>query len=145
MMPSLGWGCKAQVQLLAKWRWETGNSVKLLRKTEEQWLSSGPIHNVLLCGLSSFQPNSSSSSLGKVSRKKVTVLLDFVQITSTPPPPSPLPTIWTTYTSFFGRQCAKQIGPGYPLPSPSPNWPNIQFVKRTATFFVKPNNIVSKY
>ena len=38
------------------------------------------------------------STWGKVSWKKVAVLLDFVQITS------PLPLIWTTCTTFFARQ-----------------------------------------
>ena len=54
--------------------------------------------------------------LGKVSRKKVTVLLDFVQITSTPP----LTLILTTCTTFFERQCAKKFGQGSPHPQIDP-------------------------
>ena len=80
--------------------------------------------------------------------EKVAVLLNFVQITSTPP------LIWTTCTTFFEHQCAQKFGQGSPLPSPSPNWPNIyslwkvdkEFgqgphpphldkIQRTATFF----------
>ena len=34
-------------------------------------------------------------------RKKVAVLLDFVQIS---PPPPPLPPIWTTCTTFFNAK-----------------------------------------
>ena len=66
------------------------------------------------------QPGPDKINYGKVSRKKVAVLLDFVQITSTPHP-----LIWTTCTTFFERQCAKKFGQGSPPPSPSPNWPNI--------------------
>ena len=41
-----------------------------------------------------------TSNLREGLPKKVAVLLDFVQITSTPTP-SPLPLIWTTCTTFF--------------------------------------------
>ena len=42
---------------------------------------------------------------GRLHEKKVAVLLDFVQITLTPP----LPLIWTTCTIFFERLCAKKF------------------------------------
>ena len=85
-----------------------------------------------------------SSLIGKISRKKLAVLLDFVQITS------PLPSIWTTCTTFFNL--------GRYLPIPIPELTNYTvcekwtknlgralhpFIwtksKRTATFFVKPS------
>ena len=52
--------------------------------------------------------------LGTDSWKKVAVLLDFVQITSTtlPPPPPNLDNLY----HFFERQCAKKFGQGSPLP-----------------------------
>ena len=44
--------------------------------------------------------------------KKVAVLLDFVQITSTP-----LPLIWITCTTFFfNANVSKNLGRGLPLP-----------------------------
>ena len=52
---------------------------------------------------------SRNTQLGKVSRKKVAVLLNFVQITSTPPPPN-LDNLYY----FFERQCAKKFGQGSP-------------------------------
>ena len=64
--------------------------------------------------------------LGKVSRKKVAVLLDFVQITLTPPP---LPLIWTTCTTFLNANVPKKFGQGSPPPL---IWTES---KRTATFF----------
>ena len=62
-------------------------------------------------------PNTKSGpGLGRVSRKKVAVLLDFVQITSNPPLP-PLPPIWTTCTTFFyNANVPKKLGRGLPLP-----------------------------
>ena len=50
-------------------------------------------------GSTRFKIKQHRSLLGMVSRKKVAVLLDFVQITS-----PPLPPIWTTCTTFFERQ-----------------------------------------
>ena len=55
------------------------------------------------------------SYLGKASRKKVAVLLDFVQITSTPP-------IWTTCTTFFANM-PTNLGRGLPLPLPPQIYP----------------------
>ena len=53
---------------------------------------------------------STNEYIGKVSRKYLAVLLDFVQITLT------LPLIWTTCTTFFERQCAKKLAMGLPVP-----------------------------
>ena len=92
--------------------------------------------------------------LGKASRKRVAVLLDFVQITSTPPPPN----LDNLYHFFWTPMCQKiwaGVSPSLPIPKLTQY---IQFVKsgqkiwagpsppliwtkskRTATFFGKPS------
>ena len=57
-----------------------------------------------------------------VSQKKVAVLLDFVQITSTPPPPLNLDNL---YHFFLTPMCQKIWAGVSPSPSPAPNWPKI--------------------
>ena len=69
--------------------------------------------------------------------KKVAVLLDFVQITSTP---LLLPLIWTTCTIFFERQCAKKIGAGVSPSLPIPKLTQyIQFVKSGQKIWAGPS------
>ena len=52
-------------------------------------------------------------ALGKVSRKKITILLDFVQNTTTP---SPLPLIWTSCATFFNTNVPKKLSKDLHLP-----------------------------
>ena len=65
---------------------------------------------------------STEGALGEGLPKKVAVLLDFVQITSTPPHPL----IWTTFTTFLCRKIWGGVSPSLPIPKLTQF---IQFVK----------------
>ena len=80
-----------------------------------------------------------SQSQGR-SHKKVAVLLDFVQITSTPPP---FPLIWSTCTTFLKANVAKKIWAGVSPSLPIPKLTQyIQFVKSGQKIWAGPSPLI---